>query len=78
MNSICLHHVTVYADAHLYTAGRSLVFRTAARFTDPVRLQRGKYDDSHKDGIFPRDPTLKDFLVGSLDITSHELRLAPP
>jgi hypothetical protein len=61
--SICRHCVAAYSDAYLCTAGRSLVFRMSARFTDPVRLQKGKYDDSHKDGIFPRDPTLKDFLA---------------
>ena len=63
MISICPHHVTAYTDAQSYTAGRSLVFRMSARFTDPVRLQKGKHDDSYKDGIFPRDPTLKEFLV---------------
>ena len=50
----------------LHAAGRSLVFRMAARFTDPARLERSKYDDAHLDGIFPRDPTLKDFLVSGL------------
>ena len=50
----------------MHAAGRSLVFRMAARFTDPVRLEKGNYDDAHLDGIFPRDPTLKDFLAPDL------------
>ena len=73
---LCLEEVAIkgvgFAPAlfrltdQLHAAGRSLVFRMAARFTDPAKLERSKYDDAHLDGIFPRDPTLKDFLASGL------------
>ena len=44
--------------------GRSLVFKMHGRFTDKFRLEASEYHDAHLDGIFAKDATLKDFLVG--------------
>lgn len=41
---------------------RSFVWRAAARFEDP-RAVAGGYDDMWRDGVFPKDPDLKQFLV---------------
>ena len=40
-------------------SGRALVWKPAARFVDEKDL----YETAEQDGIFARDPTLRDFLV---------------
>ena len=41
---------------------RSFVWRAVARFEDP-RAVAGGYDDMWRDGVFPKDPDLKQFLI---------------
>ena len=41
---------------------RSFVWRVVARFEDP-RAVEGAYEDMWRDGVFPKDPDLKQFLV---------------
>ena len=48
---------------------RSFLWRPHARFVAPQFLQE-HYQDAEQDGYFPKDPTLKDFLVSGPAIAS--------